>query len=365
MSKLAAFDAARRKSALEHLSSFRRSIDLPSLSERNQQFCSDETLLRYLVASGSDEKVALAKLQETLAWRSDVVYSAKQRSNLPVCSACEHDAHSHCFHRLGEDVHGRHVTYACPARATNKVIEDNCNHMAFEVERIFDGNKAPGKMVWLIDFNGFGVRDMDPRMARFALPMFEKHYPERMSQIVAMDPPRLFNMFYRTIAPAIDPVTREKLIFVRSGAELQKYADEMWSNDPALKSWVEAVVRLPAQPGSYPSESLNRQLIDSSTRDFLRRSTLGNNSVANGRSETFKERTAEAVDDPGDGEDYWSCGSEEGLVEDLSASTLGVRSVPDEEFFERAAGYAAKAADKVRQRSRCCLCPCRQRQQAL
>jgi hypothetical protein len=48
------------------------------------------------------------------------------------------------------------VIYANAARATNKDVADNALHMALELERIFDGNRAPGRIVWLIDFNGCG-----------------------------------------------------------------------------------------------------------------------------------------------------------------------------------------------------------------
>ena len=48
---------------------------------------------------------------------------------------------------------------------------DNCLHMAFELERIFDHGAADGKVVWVIDFKGFGIRDCNPNMGANALPM--------------------------------------------------------------------------------------------------------------------------------------------------------------------------------------------------
>ena len=92
-------------------------------------------------------------------------------SSAPCCPACRADPCAHCFYRIGMDRLGRHVIYSCAGRARNKVVMDNCLHMAFELERIFDHGAADGKVVWVIDFKGFGIRDCNPNMGANALPM--------------------------------------------------------------------------------------------------------------------------------------------------------------------------------------------------
>ena len=111
---------------------------------------------------------------------------------LPRCVECDSDATQHCFFRIGTDADGNEVMYSCAARARNKDPHANCRHMAVELERIFRGNCEPGKIVWVIDFNGFGVADCNPRMGATAFPMFGNHYPERMGQIVCLEPPLVF-----------------------------------------------------------------------------------------------------------------------------------------------------------------------------
>ena len=147
---------------------------------------SDDTLMRYLRARDGDETAALALLQSTLEWRADFLGAGPA----PRCTNCEADPTAHCFLHLGIDAAGDHVVYSCAGRARNKDVHANCRHMACELERIFDGNRLPGRMVWLIDFRGFGVSDCNPRMGANALPMFANHYPERMAKIVCIDPPR-------------------------------------------------------------------------------------------------------------------------------------------------------------------------------
>uniref|UniRef100_A0A7S0FDK2 CRAL-TRIO domain-containing protein n=1 Tax=Pyrodinium bahamense TaxID=73915 RepID=A0A7S0FDK2_9DINO len=271
MTALEQFDAQRRHAAQKHLESFRRRLGYFPLTEANRRFCSDDTLLRYLCACDSDEEAALAKLQATLRWRGEVIAGG---GRLPRCPACEADPTAHCFMHVGADAKGRKVIYSCAGRAANKIVHDNCFHMAFELERLFDGNREPGKITWVIDFNGFSIRDMNPNMGRTAFPMFQGHYPERMGQIVALDPPIMFHGFLKAMHLLIDPVTREKLVFLRGTLARRRYAEEMWSHDPALMSWMEAVERCPGRPASFPSLALSRGLQDQATRATLERCAM-------------------------------------------------------------------------------------------
>jgi len=172
----------------------------------------------------------------------------------PQCKACATvDPCSHCFYRLGLDRAGRHVIYSCAGRCTNLVVQDNMLHMAFELERIFNHESGPGKVTWVIDFKGFALRHTDPRLGATALPMFASHYPERMGQIVLLDPPALFNLVWTAIQPVLDPVTKSKIVMLRGREAFRAYADVEW-RDPALHAWIRAVQALPGRPGSFPEE---------------------------------------------------------------------------------------------------------------
>ena len=50
-------------------------------------------------------------------------------------------------------------------------IRDNMLCMAFEIERVLGHNGLPGKVTWIIDFSGFGLKHTDPRLGANALPM--------------------------------------------------------------------------------------------------------------------------------------------------------------------------------------------------
>mmetsp|Transcript_36010 Transcript_36010/g.106741 ORF Transcript_36010/g.106741 Transcript_36010/m.106741 type:complete len:82 (+) Transcript_36010:564-809(+) len=64
--------------------------------------------------------------------------------------------------RVGDDSRGLPVVYSAAGRASNKTVRDICMHMAFELERLFDGGAAAGRYVWIIDFRGFGMRGSQP-----------------------------------------------------------------------------------------------------------------------------------------------------------------------------------------------------------
>ena len=84
------------------------------------------------------------------------------------------EIHPHIAHRLGLDRVGRHVVYSC-AGALNKVVADNCTHMAFELERIFHLFEHWQNCV-SHDFKGFSIRDCSLSMCLTALPMYVKHF---------------------------------------------------------------------------------------------------------------------------------------------------------------------------------------------
>ena len=142
-----------------------------------------------------------------------------------------------------------------------------------QLERLFNHNSGEGKVVWVLDMKGFGVRDLSPAQVPLpppalllpprqppsprqsppsflayalvwtsvgglcliatnrtlvllffsllqlsspqganAMPMFANHYPERMGQIVVLDPPALFQGLWLSIQPILDPVTKSKVV---------------------------------------------------------------------------------------------------------------------------------------------------------
>lgn len=307
------FDEKRNTEALKHLETFREKVSGVLAQEEAQKsekiladrrrFCSDDTLLRYLRARDSDEAASLALLQSTLSWRETTLFTGAGGTT-PVCEACGTEPCSHCFFRVGTDIDGNEVMYSCAARAVNKDPQANCRHMACEVERIFKGNSVNGRIVWLIDFNGFGVSDCNPRMGATVLPAFANHYPERMSQIVwcaaigrplepltcavpglepiasrrpgttpprSIDPPMVFYALLKGVQPVLDPVTASKIKVIKGDAAFGAYADAKLQHDVAMHNWLLAVRKRDGKPGCLPEPALSQALDDETTRLYLER----------------------------------------------------------------------------------------------
>jgi len=104
-----------------------------------------------------------------------------------------------------------------------------------ELEIMCDGFvcAAPdGKMAWLLDYVGYNRSNQPPwKVSLSTLSIVQNHYPERLGRAVNFKPPFLFEIFWKAIRPFVDPVTREKLVFLSSkddeenAKEMVKYFD--------------------------------------------------------------------------------------------------------------------------------------------
>jgi len=263
------FDKERQTAALHVLAPFREHMRVTVTRTRAQlQFLSDATLLRYLRARDSNLEAAAQMLEATLEWRARHFDSEDESERR--CRPCATDPRSHCFFQLFTDTAGRKVLYSCAARASNKDVDDNMMHMAWEIEHLFGGrNSASGKITWLIDMKGFGMRDLHPGMARAAFPMFANHFPERMSQIVLLNAPAIFSGLYKVILPLLDPVTKNKIVFLSGNAQLNAWIQQRIGSESGAAEWLEEVLKLPALPGSFPPVHRCHALPDHRARQVL------------------------------------------------------------------------------------------------
>lgn len=74
--------------------------------------------------------------------------------------------------------------------------------------------KGVEEWIWVSDFHGFGVVDLNPSMARLFLDLLGSHYPERLGVYFLVDTPKIFQVLWKIVKPWLDPVTAAKLVFV-------------------------------------------------------------------------------------------------------------------------------------------------------
>jgi hypothetical protein len=53
--------------------------------------------------------------------------------------------------------------------------------------------------IWVCDFYGFGMADINIRLARAFLSVTAEHYPERLGHFIVIDAPSAFNIVWRAV----------------------------------------------------------------------------------------------------------------------------------------------------------------------
>ncbi|MEW5307722.1 MAG: hypothetical protein WDW38_008308 [Sanguina aurantia] len=172
--------------------------------------CDDETLCRFIRATGGNLPLTIKRLLHTLKWRREF------EPTQAVCPACTKNTRSHYMHVAAFDKVKRPTIYSCLALAHNRNIHDSYTHLVQQFE-LATALMIPGvsdSWVWICDFQGFGLVDCDPRMAKIFLSMSSEHYPERLGLFLIVGAPMMFNILWKAISPFIDPKTFRKIRFL-------------------------------------------------------------------------------------------------------------------------------------------------------
>lgn len=215
--------------------------DLP---EEDKDFCDLETCRRYLVARQWNLKKAEAQLISTLKWRKKENPSAKHFWQSP--KALENPL-AFNMRIVGWDKLGRPINYTCFAEAHDRwdseavgihvqlVLEACQNLIRQRRQRGLNPTAVSRQAVWVVDFDGFGLRDQDPRAAVITAHLLQ-HYPEMMSLVVLIDAPVLFNGVFRLMSPLLDERIKSKIMFVK-GKEAGHILQERLGMEAA--QWIE------------------------------------------------------------------------------------------------------------------------------
>ena len=196
-------------------------------------FVDEAVCTRYLCARNHDCKAAVDMLLATTRWR------VKTQPLEVHCPKCQQDALSHSMRWVGFDTANRPVAYTVFSHAQNRFSpECNRDHCIWLLERMAARLKSVGqplsKWVWVIDFDGFSVRDNNPLTATKVIRMLQAHHPERLGLVVMYDAPRLFAACWAAIRPLLDPETAAKVRFEQAGPDAFGFAGE------ELAAWLQS-----------------------------------------------------------------------------------------------------------------------------
>ncbi|GLC58936.1 hypothetical protein PLESTB_001419200 [Pleodorina starrii] len=120
-----------------------------------------------------------------------------------------------------QDKAGRPIVMMRPRNQNTKDTEKQIRHLIYTLElasRLADKNGV-GKFTWLLDFNGYSMSNAPPlKVSLHCNSVLANHYPERLGLACCYHAPMLFSMTWKAVQPFIDPVTKEKIVFIDKGS---------------------------------------------------------------------------------------------------------------------------------------------------
>jgi len=176
----------------------------------------DATYRRYLVARKLDVEKAVEMLENTLKWRCEQGL-ADMQTNWMESLHKEHETGK--MYVRGYDKEGHVIIHMQPGHENTREHEGNIRNLIFNLEKcvaclLKDGRKE--KWLLIIDFEGYSMFNAPPmKTSMETLSILQSHYPERLLRACLVNPPWLFMTFWNVIYPLVDPVTQQKLEFVK------------------------------------------------------------------------------------------------------------------------------------------------------
>eukprot|EP00930_Biecheleria_cincta_P002335 TRINITY_DN103343_c0_g1_i1.p1 TRINITY_DN103343_c0_g1~~TRINITY_DN103343_c0_g1_i1.p1 ORF type:complete len:377 (-),score=67.59 TRINITY_DN103343_c0_g1_i1:395-1483(-) len=182
----------------------------------------ENTCRRFLTAYKGDIDGAAKGLQSYVQWRKEVRPSEITAEDVKVELATRKG------YVGGLDRRGQPILWAFAGRHDKNVrdIDETEKLILLCMERAVSLGRTHGsdKICLVFDLSGFGPKSMDYEIVKRLFLLLARFYPERLGQILMCNAPSIFSMFWRVVSPYIDPVTFQKIRFVRRG-ELSEFID--------------------------------------------------------------------------------------------------------------------------------------------
>jgi hypothetical protein len=191
----------------------------PGSDERFQ--LDDETFGRYLRARNYDVEKASSLLASTLKWRQEFGLKNMLGSSTGEgwAETMRKENASGKLYVRGFSLDGSAILYMRPKNENTRDHDGNLKHLVFNMEKcvaaLHRAGKGETKITLLIDYDGYSISTAPPmKTARETLQILQNHYPERLRCAYCLRPPWIFQAFWTTISPFIDPKTKEKVVMV-------------------------------------------------------------------------------------------------------------------------------------------------------
>uniref|UniRef100_A0A7S0VLS0 CRAL-TRIO domain-containing protein n=1 Tax=Polytomella parva TaxID=51329 RepID=A0A7S0VLS0_9CHLO len=180
-------------------------------------FCNEHTYVRYMRARNWDLKKATAMLKTTLEWRLEYKPHLIKFEEVKIQATT-----GKLYIYPHADQFGRPIVLMRPRLENTKPSDNQIRYLIYCLEwasKLAD-DTGVGKMCWLLDFEGYSLRNAPPiRTSLHCNHILQNHYPERLGCAVCYHSPTLFSLTWKAVSPFIDPVTKGKIHFVSKGSK--------------------------------------------------------------------------------------------------------------------------------------------------
>lgn len=125
------------------------------------------------------------------------------------------------------DLHGRPAAYvyAHNHNAHDRNIDEVHKLTIWVLESLRKAaNPVEERFVIGVDLSKFTLRCMDYEAVKLQIGILQSHYPDTLESCYVVDSPLIFSACWRIIRPWLDPVTANKVHFIRKN-ELPKFFD--------------------------------------------------------------------------------------------------------------------------------------------
>lgn len=175
-------------------------------------YCSDESISRYLRARNWNVKKAVKMFKASLKWRLE--YKPEEIRWDDVAQEADTGK---IYPTSYKDKYGRTVLVMRPRCQNSKSIKGQIKYLVYCMENAIS-NLSPGQeqMVWLIDFHGFSLSNISIKVTQETAFVLQERYPERLGVAILYDPPKIFEPFWRIAKPFLERKTADKVKFVYS-----------------------------------------------------------------------------------------------------------------------------------------------------
>lgn len=186
------------------------------LTEKHKKWLDDMCYCRYLRARDWDLNKAEIMLRASLAWREDY-----KPDEITLEEIEEEAADGKIYFNNEFLPNGWPIVWMKVGRDKGNDRVRKLKFLVWSLERLIaamDTSRGVEKMCWITDFKGTGAKSASKAYVQLSLDCLHtllNHYPERLGVAYAVNPPKLFSVFWKMLTPFMNEVTINKIKFIQ------------------------------------------------------------------------------------------------------------------------------------------------------